>query len=78
MSTYLVVYDKVKHKTLSFIPSYRFIDYCGHKCKNLNVTRMFNKNWFKQRYTVLKHKKVKTIKEYADVTTMGDECNPVE
>lgn len=75
---YLVVYDKNTHKTLVFIPSQNFIKYCGHKCNNLNVSRMFTRNWFKQRYIILKHKRVKTIEEYTDVTTMGDECNPVE
>lgn len=68
---YLTVYDKKTKKTITFCPSSDFIKYSQHSCKNGSVKRMFNKNWFKKRYMIIDYKK-------KSVTTMGDECNPVE
>lgn len=73
----LTIYDKKINQTITFIPAYKFIEYSGHSCKNGCVNRMFTRHWFKHRYEIVDyyHCKNKTQK---GVTTMGDECNPVE
>ena len=68
---YLTLYDKEKKKVLTFCPAYKFIEYSGHPCNNKSVKRMFNKKWFKKKYEIIDYKK-------KSVTTMGDECSPVE
>ena len=75
---YLTLFDKEKNKTITFCPSKNFIKYSGHPCKNGSISRMFKKNWFKKRYEIIDFKKVDTLSILESVTTMGDECNPVE
>lgn len=73
----LTVYDSKIEKTLTFCPSNKFIEYCGHSCSNGNVNRMFGKLWFKKRYKIIDYRKCETLEIRKGVTTMGDECNPV-
>lgn len=68
---YLTLYDKEKNKIITFSPASDFIEYSGHSCKNGSVKRMLTKNWFKKRYKIIDYKK-------KSVTTMVDECKPVE
>lgn len=68
---YLTIYDKQTKRCVTFCPASDFIVYSGHSCMNKSVKRMFNKNWFKKRYEIIDYKK-------KSVTTMGDECSPVE
>ena len=75
---YLTIFDKKLNKTLTFCPAKNFIEYSGHPCQNGNVKRMFSKNWFKQRYEIIEYKQIINIIEKKSVTTMGDECSPVE
>ena len=71
----LTIYDKEKKNTLTFCPSSDFIQYCEHPCKNGNVNRLFNRNWFKQRYKVIEYV---PCKSFMGVTTIPDECKEVE
>lgn len=75
---YLTVYDKQSRKVLTFAPANKFIAYCGHPNKSGSLNKFFTKNWFKKRYEILDFKRIKNIDELKGVTTMGDECNPVE
>ncbi len=68
---YLTVYDKKMMRIITFCPSSKFIEYSNHPCKNRSVKRMFSKNWFKKRYMIIDYNK-------KSVTTMADECKPVE
>lgn len=68
----LKVYDKKVQKELIFCPSKNFIEYCGHSSNNGSVRKFFTRNWFNERYIIIYYKKVE------DVTTMADECKPVE
>ena len=78
-STYILkVYDKLYNKELTFCPSYNFINYCGHTFVNGSVKRFFNKIWFNERYEIIDYHRINNLAEYESVTTMGDECNPVE
>lgn len=73
----LTVYDKECKETLTFCPAYKFIKYCNHPNKSGNLTKYFNKNWFKQRYKIIDYYRCKNLEDKKGVTTMGDECNPV-
>ena len=75
---YLTVYDKEVRQILTFCPSNKFIEYCGHPSKNGYLNKFFNKNWFKKRYVIVDFKKINNLDEFKSVTTMGDECSPVE
>lgn len=75
---YLTLFDKEKNKTITFCPAKEFIPYSGHPCKNGSLSKMFRKNWFKKRYIIIDFKKINNLSELKSVTTMGDECNPVE
>lgn len=68
---YLTVYDKLNGRIITFSPIMDFIEYCGHPSKNGSVKRMFNRNWFKRRYTIIDYNNV------GGVTTKADECKPV-
>lgn len=74
---YLTVFDKKVKKTLTFCPSSDFIEYSKHSCQNGSIKRMFNKNWFKKRYIVIDFKNVNDKRHLKSVTTMADECKPV-
>jgi hypothetical protein len=74
----LTVYDKDIKQTLTFCPASDFIGYSGHPCKNGSVKRMFTRNWFKDRYEIIDYYLCKNLDIKKGVTTMGDECNPVE
>lgn len=75
---YLTLYDKTINDTISFCPAKNFIKYSGHSCANGSLKRMFSRNWFKIRYEILEYKKINNLEELKGVTTMGDECSPVE
>ena len=74
----LILFDKEKNKTISFCPANKFIEYSGHSSSNGSIKKFFDKKWFNNRYEIIKFKKIKNLNEYESVTTMGDECNPVE
>lgn len=74
----LTVYDKQKNKTLTFCPASNFIEYCGHPSANRSIKRFFTRNWFKTRYEIIDYYNCKSLDIKEGVTTMGDECNPVE
>lgn len=74
---YLTVFDKKTKQTLTFCPSSDFIAYSQHSCQNGSIKRMFNKNWFKQRFTIIDFKNVNDKEHFKSVTTMADECKPV-
>ena len=75
---YLTIYDKEKEKILTFCPAKKFIQYSGHSAANDSVKRMFTRHWFKKRYQIIEYGKISNNNELKSVTTMGDECNPVE
>ena len=75
---YLTVYDKEKNKILTFCPAKNFIKYSGHSNKSGSLNKFFNKHWFKKRYEIIEFKRIDNLSEYQNVTTMGDECSPVE
>lgn len=75
---YLTIYDKFTNKILTFCPAIEFAKYCGHSSANGSVNKFFNKNWFKQRYEILEFKNINNLLDYKSVTTMADECKPVE
>lgn len=74
---YLTLYDKKVSDVLTFCPSSNFIEYSGHPCKNRNVSRMFSKNWFKKRYSIIDFHRIKNLEELKGVTTIPDECMEV-
>lgn len=74
----LTIYDKKANQTITFCPANKFIEYCGHPCQNGNVKRMFDRNWFKERYVVIDYYLCKSLDIKQGVTTMADECKPVE
>lgn len=49
----LTVYDRLKQKTITFCPAKEFIEYSGHPCKGGGISRMFTRNWFKERYQII-------------------------
>lgn len=75
---YLTIFDKKENKVITFCPASKFIEYSGHTNKSGNLNKFFSKNWFKKRYEILDYKLIKNIEEFEGVTTMGDECSPVE
>ena len=75
---YLTIYDKFTNKILTFCPAIEFATYCGHSSTNGSVNKFFNKKWFKQRYEILEFKNINNLLDYKSVTTMADECKPVE
>lgn len=75
---YLTIYDKEKGVIKTFCPANQFIEYSGHPNKSGSLNKFFKKNWFKKRYEIIEFKRINNLGEYKSVTTMGDECNPVE
>ncbi len=75
---YFTVLDKEKNKILTFCPAKNFIEYCGHPNKNGCLNKYFNKKWFKKRYEIIEFKRINNLNHYQNVTTMADECKPVE
>lgn len=75
---YLTVFDKEIGKVLTFVPAGNFIEYSGHSNKSGSLNKFFSKQWFKQRYEIIEYKRVKNLDELKGVTTMADECKPVE
>ena len=75
---YLTVFDKKIGKVLTFVPAEKFIEYSGHSNKSGSLNKFFSKQWFKQRYEIIEYKRVKNLDELKGVTTMADECKPVE
>lgn len=75
---YLTLFDKQIGKVVTFAPANKFISYCGHSNKSGSLNKFFTKNWFKKRYEILEFKRIRNIDELKGVTTMGDECSPVE
>lgn len=75
---YLTIFDKEKNIIKTFCPANKFIEYCGHSNRSGSLNKYFNKNWFKKRYEIIEFKRINDLNEYKSVTTMGDECNPVE
>ena len=74
----LTVYDYNINQTITFCPASNFIEYSGHTCENGNIHRMFSRNWFKKRYKIIDYYLCKSLDIKKGVTTMGDECSPVE
>lgn len=74
---YLTLFDKNINDTITFCPSKDFIEYSGHPCNNGNLSRMFTRNWFKKRYTIIEFSRINNLDEFQSVTTMSDECNSV-
>ena len=74
----LTVYDNIKKETITFCPASNFINYCGHPCANGGLNRMFTRNWFKKQYSIISYYHCKNISIKEGVTTMADECKPVE
>lgn len=74
----LTIFDKKVGKTITFCPALKFIEYSGHSCQNGNISRMMTRNWFKKRYDVIDYYQCKNLNDRESVTTMGDECSPVE
>lgn len=68
----LCVYDEDCNEILTFCPAKDFILYSGHSCNSGSITKMMKKNWFKKRFKVIYYKQIE------NVTTMADECKPVE
>lgn len=68
----LSVYDKHAGKIITFCPAYKFIEYSGHKCNGGSISKMMKTKWFKNRYKIIYYKQIE------NVTTMADECKPVE
>ena len=75
---YLTIKDKQENKILTFAPASDFIAYCGHPNKSKSLNKFFQKNWFKKRYEIIEFKRIKDINHLQSVTTMADECKPVE
>lgn len=75
---YLTIFDKKENKVITFCPASKFIEYSGHTNTSGSLNKFFSKNWFKKRYEILDYKSIKNIEEFEGVTTMGDECSPVE
>lgn len=73
----LTVYDKKKKETITFCPACDFIEYCGHSCANGNIRRMFTRNWFKVRFSIIDYRRCKNLSEKG-VTTIPDECKEVD
>ena len=67
----LTIFDNKEQETLTFCPASNFIEYSGHPCKNGNIKRMFSRNWFKQRYTIISYSLCKNLEEKQGVTTNG-------
>lgn len=74
----LTIYDKIKKETKTFCPAKDFIEYSGHPCQNGSVKRMFSRNWFQKRYKIIAYYLCKNLEYKNSVTTMDDECSPVE
>ena len=70
--------DKQVKETITFCPANKFIEYSGHSCQNGGVSRMFTRNWFKNRYEIIDYYLCKNLDIKKGVTTMEDECTPVE
>ena len=75
---FLSLYDKQEETMINFCPASDFILYCGHSNQNGCLKKMFRRDWFKERYEIIEYKKIKSLAEFKSVTTMDDECNPVE
>ena len=75
---YITLEDKESNQILTFCPASKFIEYCGHPSKNGSISKFFNKNWFNKRYRIIEFKRINKLSEYRSVTTMADECKPVE
>lgn len=73
----LTIYDKEIQETKTFCPAKDFIEYCGHPCKNGNISRMFTRVWFQKRYEIIDYYLCKNLKLKESVTTMRDECTSV-
>lgn len=69
---YLTIYDKRFDVVKTFCPAYEFMEYCGHFSANGSVKKLFKSQWFKRGYEIIEYELGQ------GVTTMGDECNPVE
>lgn len=68
----LCIYDIEVNQILTFCPAKKFIEYSGHSCNSGSITKMMKKNWFKKRFKIIYYKQIE------NVTTMADECKPVE
>lgn len=66
----LVVYDSYKDKELTFCPARDFINYSGHSAQNGGLKRMFSRDWFKRRYTLLEYKQIENLEELKGVETI--------
>lgn len=68
---YLTVFDNQVNHVITFSPITDFISYCGHPARNGSVKRMFTRNWFKKRFTIIEYNNI------GSVTTRTDECKSV-
>lgn len=68
----LCVLDKENNQIKTFCPANTFVSYSGHTCASGSIKKIISKNWFKKRYKIIYYKQIE------NVTTMGDECSPVE
>lgn len=53
----LKLFDTKLNKEVEFCPANNFIDYSGHTNKSGSIQKMFDKQWFKTRYKILKYEK---------------------
>lgn len=74
----LTLYDNEKDKIITFCPASDFIEYSGHTNKSGSLQKFFTKQWFEKRYKIINYERINNLEEYQGVTTMGDECSPVE
>ena len=68
----LRVFDRETGKIETFCPANKFIEYSGHSCASGSIVKMMRRNWFKSRYEVIYFKQIESV------TTMADECKPVD
>lgn len=73
----LTVFDNEVSQTKTFCPAFDFIEYSGHPCQNQCLNRMFSRNWFKKRFTIIDYHLCKNNFEKKSVTTIPDECKEV-
>lgn len=75
---YVTLFDKKVNKIITFAPASKFIEYSGHPAQNKGISRMFTRNWFKKRYTIIEKGRIKDRFHLKSVTTKADECKPVD
>ena len=79
---YLTVYDKRLNKLVTFCPAHHLYEYDReHNSTKNHISKSMTTNWFKIRYNVIEYKPITSLQQFLElkgVSTMGDECSPVE